>query len=444
MILLITAICWANVAVSQQRVDFADIEKSTYDLYLDSLWHKLIRAGEEAIDQGVDYFYLRMRLGIASYELEKYSEAIDHFQKALEFNSADDVAKEYLYFAYRFYGMEMDAHLLAQESFSRASRRGFSYAMRGAVRSFSLSSTAGFIHDSEITDRYSTENIPETTGSQSVTSSYVHFGAGLEHEAGNRLRVTHAAGYYSKDYLFFSREADEDRIIRDAKVNQFQYYISGRVLLFNGTYLVPAVHYLNVQIPSEAVLAGRGRTSYIQQQVINNHDVATSLGLERFAGKIRSGFSAGYSNINEQQQLSGTLSFTWLPLGNLNLYSASDISYYMVVPGDGYDGKYVYTHNVGFRTFPGLWLELWGRFGEMENFAGPGAYLVYNDIGPVKGQYGISLIAPFVSEKIEMALHYNYTIRESRFIPDDPGVVNNIYFDRTNYNNITAGIKWKF
>ena len=443
MVLLLPALLSMNYAVSQQGPDFAGIDKNTYDLYMDSSWKELINAGESALEQGVDYYYLRMRIGIAAYELEDYSKAIRHFRKALEFNSADDVAREYLYFTFKFYGREMEAHLLAQ-SFSRELRRKFSYAARGAVRSFSLSSTAGFIHDTDITTRYSAENMPDIDGSQAITRNYVHFGAGLEHEAGNRLRITHAAGYFSKNYLYFSREPDEDRLIRDAKINQFQYYLSGRVLLGNGIFLVPAVHYLNVKIPSEAVMVGRGRFSYIQQQVINRHDVATSLGVEKYAGKIRSGFSAGFSYINEQQQLRGTFSFAWFPFGNLNLYSASDITRYTIVPVNSHDGTYIYTHTVGFRTFTGLWLELWGRYGEMENFAGPGAYLVYNDTGPTGGQYGISLIAPFVSEKFEMALHYNYTIRESRFVPDDPSADIYTYKNITNYNNITAVIKWKF
>ncbi len=153
MVLLLPALLSMNYAVSQQGPDFAGIDKNTYDLYMDSSWKELINAGESALEQGVDYYYLRMRIGIAAYELEDYSKAIRHFRKALEFNSADVTAMEYLYFSYIFYGRVMEAHLLAQ-SFSRELRREFSYAARGAVRSFSLSSTAGFIHDTDITDRY--------------------------------------------------------------------------------------------------------------------------------------------------------------------------------------------------------------------------------------------------------------------------------------------------
>ena len=443
MVLVLAALLAVNYAVSQQGPDFAGIDKRTYELYLDSSWKELLSAGEEAINQGIDYYYLRMRLGIAAFETEDYSKAIRHFRKALEFNSADDVAKEYLYFAFMFYGREMEAHKVAQ-SFSRELRRKYSYAVRSAVRSFSLSTTAGFIHDTEITDRYSADNLPDIDGSQAITRNYVHFGAGLEHEAGNRLRITHAAGYFSKNYLYFSREPGEDRLISDAKVNQFQYYLSGRLLLGNGIFLVPAVHYLNVQIPSEALVVGRGRFSFVQQQVVTRHDVASSLGVEKYAGKIRSGFSAGYSYINEQEQLRGTFSFAWFPFGNLNLYSASEITRYTVMPADSHDGTFIFSHTIGFRTFPGLWLELWGQLGKIENYAGPGAYLVFNDTGSTRGQFGISILAPFVSERFETALHYNYSIRESRFVPDDPAADITTCKNNTNYNNITAVIRWKF
>ncbi len=433
----------SNTAISQQVSDFKSIDKISYDLYLNSSWKELIITGEEALKQGVDYYYLRMRLGIASYELEDYSNSIEHFRQALVFNSADDVAKEYLYFSYKFYGREMEAHRVAQ-TFSRSLMRKYSYSTRGAIRSFSLNTTVGFIKDIDIIDQYSTDDLTEAEGMQSITSNFKLFTGGLEHDAGNILRFNHVVGYLTKNYMFYSQEEDETNLVSDARHGQFQYYLSGRLLLGNGTYLVPAFHYLNVKIPSEAVMVGRGRSSYTVEHNIFKHNVATSLGLERYTGKLKSGISAGYSNINEQQQLQGAFSLIWFPFGNLNLYSVSDITRYSVLPRYNNIERWILTQDLGFRAFPGLWMELRGRWGEMENFASSGALIVYNDIAMVKAQYGVTLIAPMFARRFELVVNYNYTLQENRFLPDINVADIPINSIETNYHIITGGIKWKF
>ena len=42
----------------------ADIQ--TYDLYTLAKWDELIDAGNKALSKGIDFYYLRMRLGIAN------------------------------------------------------------------------------------------------------------------------------------------------------------------------------------------------------------------------------------------------------------------------------------------------------------------------------------------------------------------------------------------
>jgi len=443
MVLLLPALLVMNYAVSQHRPDFAGIDKSTYDLYMASSWKELINTGESALEQGVDYYYLRMRIGIAAYELEDYSKAIRHFRKALEFNSADDVAKEYLYFACKFYGREMEAHKVAQ-SFSRSLREKLSYGKRAGVQSFSLNITHSFLQNREITDENLTGADEEIDGFRSVTLNFTSLVAGLQHSAGNSSTVTHALGYLSKTYIFQSQESAEITRTDDSGLSQFQYYLSGRFLTGNTTYIIPAIHYVNVRIPYYTTAAGPGRRTFLIEQYVFNHDFAASLGVEKYFGKIRTGISAGYSNINDQQQVQGSFSFTLFPLGNLDLYSYSDITWYTVVAGNDREGGPVFSQDLGFRAFPGLWIELWGSWGETRNFAASRAFLIYNDTGIIREQYGIRLIAPFISRSLELSLNYSWNLQESLFwsalspeyIPIDPIEVNN--------HKITGGIKWKF
>jgi tetratricopeptide (TPR) repeat protein len=426
---------------SQQEFNFIEINRVTFELYQAGAWKELISTGEKALKGGIDYFYLRMRLGIASYETGDYSRAIRHFTRALEFNSTDDTAMEYLYFAYRLYGRDMEAHNVSR-GFSGSLKNKLSYR-RNVIRSFSLNATGSFLQDAGIIDNYSYDDDREPDGFQSVTRDFMYFGASLEHDAGRLLKLTHSPGMLSKSYLLYTRDETQTELTRDARLSQFQYYVSGRLLLGNGAYLIPAIHYLAVRIPYETTVAGRfGRTFRMQQHYFN-HDVATSLGLEKYYGKVRPGITAGYSYINRHPHLQGSFTFSWFPHGNLNLYSISDITLYSPLSGDDTNGKRILSQEIGFRTFPWLWVELSGSWGERENFAGARAYLVYNDPMVIRERYGITIISPF-NGAMELTIHYGYYLKESRFTADS--AVGDVPVNpiELNTHKISGGIKWNF
>lgn len=442
MTLLLAAIFFVNTAYSQEDSGFTGIDRRTYELYLDASWKELIRVGEKAIGNGVDYYYLRMRLGIAAYELENYSKAIRHFNKALEFNSTDDTAREYLYFAYTLFGRDMEAYEVTRD-FSSALKDKLSFK-RSKVRSFSLNPAGSFINDPNVINDYSPDVDPAVDGFQSVTRNFLFFGASLKHDAGEQLQLIHSAGYLSKSHLLYTQQEGETELIRDAGLSQFQYYLSGRIFLGTGTFLVPAFHYVNVTIPYEITVAGRGWTSYQVRRYSLSHNMAASLGLEKYLGKLRPGVAAGYSYINRQPQLQGSFTLGWFPAGNLNLYSISGITRYYFLSGNPGVGEWIFSQEVGFRAFPGLWIEFGGSWGERENFAGPQAFMIYNDPLLTTGQYGLGLIVPFFSKGIELSINYNYIQKESRFIGEEDGtdlIINPVRFDT---HKISGGIKWKF
>lgn len=441
-LILVMIIFIFNTARSQQEANVADIEKVTYELYLAGSWKELIRTGEKAIKQGIDYYYLRMRLGIAAYETEDYSKAARHFGRAMEFNSADDTAKEYLYFAYTFHGRDMEAHKVAR-GFSSSLKDKLSYD-RSAVRSFSINATGSFLQNRDIIDNYSSDAVPAIDGFQSLTRNFLHFGASLEHDAGKLIKFTHSPGYLSKSYLYYSQSATETVLITDATLSQFQYYLSGRILFGNGAYLTPAVHYLNVRIPYETTMTGRGGRPVLVQQYFVSHDIATSIGIEKYFGKVRPGLTAGYSYINMQPQVQGTFSLSLFPFGNLNLYGISDITRYSLLTGNDNGGRWIFSQNIGFRAFPDLWVELEGSWGQRENFAGSSAFLVYNDPVVTKERYGAALIAPLYDRDMELYLHYTFTLGESSFIPENYESGMPINPIKLNNHKISGGVKWKF
>ena len=68
-----------TVAKAQERLNYAEVDKQSYQLFLDGKWPELIQFSEEARKQGIDFFYLQARTGIAWYNLGKYRNAVPWF-----------------------------------------------------------------------------------------------------------------------------------------------------------------------------------------------------------------------------------------------------------------------------------------------------------------------------------------------------------------------------
>ena len=80
---------------AQEKISFADLDSASLELFQQGQWKELKDIGLKGIDAGFDYYYLRMRMGIACYKLENYEKASKHFSRALEFNDNDPAALEY-------------------------------------------------------------------------------------------------------------------------------------------------------------------------------------------------------------------------------------------------------------------------------------------------------------------------------------------------------------
>lgn len=442
MIILAAILSFAN-SYPQQETSFAQTDSITYVLYTEGRWKELVREGEAAIRSGMDYFYLRMRTGIAAYERSDYSRAIRHFEKALQFNSADPVAKEYLYYSYLFYGRDTEADRVA-EGFPQTLKEKTGYEGRGGVSSFSINATGSFIDDPGVADNFTIDQDPLTDGFQTIPRNFKHIGATLVHDGGGFTSINHSAGYLAKNYMLYQQEGGQSNLTGENRLTQFQYYLSARILVAEGTYLTPAAHYVNVIIPYYTTITGFSGGTTMTTEYSFQHNFAGSVTLEKYFGKVRPALSAGYSDINGNRQLQGSFQIHLFPGGNLNLYFLTGITGYTPLEIDQRDIKSVFSQTVGFRAFPGLWLEVRVMDGEIENFAGYKSYIIYNDRTIINRQYGLSLIAPFIGTGPEISLHYTFSNAESSFISEGDEAPHYSNSKQFNNHKITGGLKWKF
>jgi len=98
-----------------QQIDlYRQIDSSSYAQYLNKDWTALRKTAKTAAKNNIDYYYLRMRLGVTHFERQNYLRSIPQFKKALKFNLYDPIAAEYLYYAYLNSGRKESSQLISK------------------------------------------------------------------------------------------------------------------------------------------------------------------------------------------------------------------------------------------------------------------------------------------------------------------------------------------
>ena len=65
VIFLFLVVSVLNIKGQDTRLTFQEVDRQSYELYQKSDWKELIRFSKQAFSNGIDYYYLRFRAGVA-------------------------------------------------------------------------------------------------------------------------------------------------------------------------------------------------------------------------------------------------------------------------------------------------------------------------------------------------------------------------------------------
>jgi hypothetical protein len=434
-----------SFTISAQDVpDYMHVDAGTYKYYQAGQWDSLIELGEPALENGIDYFYLRMRLGIARYETKKYIKASQHFRRALEFNQGDPVALEYLYYAFLFSGNNNQANLVIKQ-FPESLKK------KTGIRSRPVEKVdASFFYSKAKTDDIVDNSIDyfpsDPPGYQTVTRYFSNFNFFLQHNPGSRFSLQHAYTHLYKVNFNFLNNGSYIIKNPDIVVKQHQYYISLNTAFSGGWNLAPAFHIIHTRYPviSSITQGGPGRppsTQYIGQKETS---ILAGLMVTKSLGYIDLRLYGHGSNLNNNNQLQGAMGFTCYPLGNLNLYFGGD---FLVLSnkGDSASGVSPIGNGlVGFSIAQKIWFELSVAVGEMQNYAEGNGYLVYNSADILRQKFNLNISVP-VTGKASLvyagARYSSYASYLTSLIDSELTKLNELTF---NSLSLYGGILWKF
>lgn len=369
---------------TEGQSDFQRVDSITYAFYLNGDWKSLILSGKEAIDNGLDYKFLRQRLGYAYFMREDYFSARKHFRKALSFDSYDPFSLEYMYYSNLNSG---------KNEFSGFVEKKMPGELKNSlsVRKFKPAESI----ETEYSYRIRT---PETRPAGSF------FRIGLGSKGGHMVKVFQSFSYFSQQIR--SGNTGENLFT----IRQPAYYLRISINVAPGLVVRSAWHYLHT-MNGERLFPGN----------------LLLVGIEPDLNRLYLSIETSYlmSSYLKTWQNSLITGFTFP--GRTGFYvkaSASVMHSYSEV-------DYVLGAGAGIRILKNAWVEATSVQDMVQGYNEFSGMYVHNSIDPQISGTGITII----NHAERMSFWINFSYGKNRYFD-----LNTIEYS---HSAILGGIKWK-
>jgi hypothetical protein len=412
-ILVLTGLLILSFNVFAQA-DFRALDLRTYDFYMKNDYRNLRKTADTMLLAGMDYYYLRLRLGIAAYNNKLYSSAYKNLDKALGFNSLDTISREYIYYSFILSGRYTDASLYLKSITPDKKNNVLRSEIKpGTLSVFAGSSLLG-------NDVFLPESKPVSYEFESINTS-LSINAGVEAYFLSRLKATLVYTNLRKNGIVYPAN--------DVTGKDFNF-IQNQIYARLGGYFLPGwevsvfTHLAFFTVNNSQARRAPGVTTSTTKT-----EYVSGIGLSKNGWKIRTGANISFSNLSNSKQIRCEGNITFLPYGNLNFYLTSGA---MLQADNNWGNTYQVNGEAGLNIWKFLWLEsgiiignsfLYSRNqGYLLNnsFMIPGKTVYCNFILPTKK---ISVdVTPFYSQNQNYSWNLTDFTRTGRLDPNSFGV----------------------
>jgi len=436
-IIILCFLILGNV-MAQKKLNYIEVDKKSYQLFLEKKWTELIDYSTEARKQGIDFFYLEARTGIAWYNLKKYRTSAVWFLKAWENDQSFEWLQEYLYYSLALGGRGAEAIKYAA-GFTPAMKEKIGYSNSKITR-VALEGGYCFNPDFEsLTKSYSSsEYIGEDYGEAFYLKNYHFESFDLNHRMAPGLHLNH-----NFTYLGIKREQEifwGDLNSFPIDIKQFQYFINPHILIGKKFNISPA---LSVVWGNSNYFTGglRGNANrFYTETDYKFSDIIFSTSVWSDFGNFKPGAEVNLANIYDEDFVQLSVWITVYPFSNTNFYLTPRI-YFKA------DNENSFNYNT-FGISGGVQLgkvHFYGQYlnGDMENFVEAAGYVVSNFPGSSEQKFTGSLYFP-LGKKQQLVLRYiNQDVTE-KYVVYSEGRYSRTEDYKYIKHTITAGISWNF
>lgn len=377
-----------NQLHAQDSLSVDYIDQQTYQLYLNENWDQLINAGNKAIERGIDFTYLRLRMGYAAVQKKNYSEALKHYQYILNKDKYNQTARYYVWYC-REYLNQSDASIYNASYFSKETL-GSEKLSKYKINSVGIESSF------------------KTTNSTNRGNSFYN-SIHLKTQLGWRLSMSQSVGNFNQtiNEKFLTLVERNDSI----KINQKEYYNLTTYNIDHHLQLKVAYHYL-----------------YTPFNNIIYHNHLGMIGVKYLGNYLNVQGSILLGKMTDTAFRQYELQADYYPKGNLDFYTSTNLSFREWSGDHQINVKQI----IGVKLNKKLWFEGNVTIGKFSNRVENDGLYVYNAIDPNLFKGGITLYyAPNNHLQLQLG-----TLAEKREL-----FYTNYIF---NQQSINGGITWKF
>lgn len=429
-------------------IDFKTSDELTYRYFLEKKWDSVLIIGKQALRANIDYYFLRVRMGLAYYEQQEYIPAATHLSKARQFDPTDPVIADYLYYAYIFTN-RLEAARLLQSSLPVAARN-VADAKKGIVDLASFESGYTFSSNNALKDKPYLMGKDSIYGETDEYGNYLYEHLGLKFNLSNRIGLNVAYNYlnFSKlkyiQYILYASPPVRTDTSFQYNIHQHEFHAGLSWYLNGGFRIMPAFHVIYDKYPINSVIFDGFKYNYSKTDTsFTNYLVGLSLSKE--VGRFNVGLSGSWSNMNNRKQKQAVAFITWLPFGNLNLYSTTAVTGFF----QNNDNRILLSQVIGARVTNWLWAEGSFFYGDYTNANILNGSVIYNNSDVINYRASTNLYF-LVGKHLQFSIIYQYASKESKqyFFTVDPktmeiGSTPKIIYNPYNTNSIIGGITWK-
>jgi hypothetical protein len=277
-------------------------DSMTYQLYLNKRWTPLLEETHNLLNRGIDFYYLRVRAGIAAYELKKYREAVTHLQQAYAVMPGDSLVNSYYFWALKYAGREDEASLLAgrlspeQRKEAKITKKGF---INGVTAEALLSRNKN--HHSLVDEGLDGQN--GVSRYRSLVRNQKYYGISLDHHLFPKINL-----YHNFSMMTISRNLQVNSrfnlpaVQHDPSTTQYQYFLNARYSLLKGWNFSASGSYLWGKSYTFAPVLRTSGKSDLEEDTWKIDDYVVNFGISKETTFLSTRIDAGYGTINRYRQ----------------------------------------------------------------------------------------------------------------------------------------------
>jgi tetratricopeptide (TPR) repeat protein len=401
-----------NIQAQSNLNSLDDVDKTSYEQYIQKDFKALKATVKSALENNIDFYYLRMRIGILSYDKKNYENAIPHFKKALEFYPDDSLAKQYLYYAYVFSAQQEIANeFAAKQDISFQQKVGYKCNPFDFV-----GISVGTIISNDVKKNKNNSYVnalPNVGKAERTLNNNIFYGEFFfQNTIKNRLHLNNSLSVFNINPIqqielkspFNTTKYNKERKNVSIQYNFGLSYITKKqwtISLGFGFY----------QVKGNTFTAGSRDTITNEIPILESstklNSYLGSITISKRLKYVEPYLQLSASNLNLSTQIQGELGLTYYPLGNYNFYGVTSGAFLK----NGTNKQYVIKQRIGFKITKWFWTELNFMYGNLSNYNIQNGFTTYNTLDAIKLNTGVNFNF-YATKHFQINLGYDLQQRE--------------------------------